>query len=500
MDRARTEKVNVDRQKAVAQGIAGARVGTQGIYLADNRSGAFVHKEQPEAAISFGRKLNGAVIQRQKIPVKITGITHLVLAAGKSIYRGREYMEVDPGFELEIDNARKLRSRRGPNQETFGQSDEKNRHYYRWFKVFSVNGLPVHGDVYVRDDAIQIEDRSMLGHRGTDISRDGTQRTRQSLTGAVRLREKYPPGQFGELYESGLIEKFESIQMLLKNTGAVLHALSHLENISKGLIDRHLAERPTQALNIALYEMEMLWMGKGFFDLRESAPTQMKSPKPTKNLKPNPDREKIIQHSDPIAFQMQFLEGVVQKVVPFKDVGAPLPHGEYAHRIQWYIIAFYYLANWRETELRNIYRTLGQTGKYIQKLDFNPKDMYRTLWDYVVDLRRNEPKEVDADAEKSYMGSPIMISTDLLGFSGAAKPIPGKLVKNYPVIAHAIANRRRKRALERKLEAWEKDKGNNKELEPSELEQLKREGGWEKREEWLRGKMPEHFKTDFTKK
>ncbi len=476
-----------NKNKGITQkGVVKTRV-RQGKVIADNRS-----QHLKKQSIRNG---HSAPIQRTRVEGRITGSTHLVKAQGKSIFKGHYFGKglITNGTPIAVDNEVKLRSRRGPNQETFRAQDKKmGTHFYRWFKVLSVNGKPIERNVYVRDDTF-IPVKGALGGRTSKLPHLGGglfHRDRQSLSGTTRLREKYPFQEFPKLYSTGMIQQFEAIQRLLKNKGAVHQALLSLENTCKRLLSKKTVQRPTQALNMALHFMEAHWMGDGFLDLRAEA-TSSKSKSSKKPYKPNAKRTRIIQHADAIGFQKQFLKGVVQQVVPFKDVGAPLPHGEYAHRIQWFIIAYYYLGKWGKKWLVALHREAGNMD-YLQKLK-NPRlsyDVYRSLWDYVVDLRRQEADEVVPDTEKTYFASPVMVTSDLLGYGYARGKgtFPGALSPAFPVIAHAVANRRRKRAVENKL------RKTPKKMTSSDRQELDRDTGYEHREAWLRKSFPDHFK------
>ncbi len=103
-------------------------------------------------------KMAASIIQRKQIEAQINGVTHLVLAKGGSIFEGAEYRQVTHGTTLIIDNGQKLRSRRGPNQETHTEEDRQGEQNNRWIKVISVNGAEVPDDVYVRADTVVVND------------------------------------------------------------------------------------------------------------------------------------------------------------------------------------------------------------------------------------------------------------------------------------------------------------------------------------------------------
>ncbi len=117
-----------------------------------------------------------SVAQLKPITVSVTGITHLVAMNGGSVMEGREYLEVGERDELLIDTEVKYRSRRGPNQEIYGESDEEGPQVYRWFKVLQVNGKPVPENIFIRDETFVAENPELLGKRPAKL--DPTQRDR----------------------------------------------------------------------------------------------------------------------------------------------------------------------------------------------------------------------------------------------------------------------------------------------------------------------------------
>ena len=92
------------------------------------------------------------VIQRETITVTVTGITHLVQMAGKSVMEGAETIEVKDGDEIQIDTGTKVRSRRGPHQEIYKERDIGEEHLYRWFLVTKIKGKKAPANYYIRDE------------------------------------------------------------------------------------------------------------------------------------------------------------------------------------------------------------------------------------------------------------------------------------------------------------------------------------------------------------
>lgn len=118
-------------------------------------------------------------IQREEITEKVKGLTHIVAAKGNSIYRGKEGPEVKHGDKVTIETSKKIRSRRGPNQETFGKHDEHGEHWYRWVQVLDTTPKKkITSNSYIRDDALESEGKN-IGGRDSMLNKK-EQRTRGS--------------------------------------------------------------------------------------------------------------------------------------------------------------------------------------------------------------------------------------------------------------------------------------------------------------------------------
>lgn len=130
-------------------------------------------------------------IQRKRANAQVTGITHLVQLAGRSLFRGREGAEVTESTVLEVETEDRLRSRRGPNQEMFQAYDQPSRRLYRWYRVVTIDGVDVEGGSwYVREDAFTLPEQDMP-RVSTDLAlQDRHRRTRQSHK-LVRLEAWY---------------------------------------------------------------------------------------------------------------------------------------------------------------------------------------------------------------------------------------------------------------------------------------------------------------------
>jgi hypothetical protein len=94
------------------------------------------------------------VAQLQHLPARVTGLTHLVGAVGGSIFKGPEGPEVTARVPLTIETADRIRSRRGPNQETQRETDRDAEQLYVWVRVVAIGKDPVHAPLYVREDTL----------------------------------------------------------------------------------------------------------------------------------------------------------------------------------------------------------------------------------------------------------------------------------------------------------------------------------------------------------
>jgi len=104
-----------------------------------------------------------APIQRVKENIIVTGVSHLVKMAGKTIYDGEEERKIIHGQQFVIDKSKKIRSRRGPNQEEFSELDKTGPQHYLWFKVISIEGKKAPKNLYIREDVfvpVKAEDKT----------------------------------------------------------------------------------------------------------------------------------------------------------------------------------------------------------------------------------------------------------------------------------------------------------------------------------------------------
>ncbi len=152
-----------------------------------------------EADVMGGRALNGPVQRRalssvargaavvQRVKKQVTGITHLVQARDDSVFEGDEVAELHDRDIVDIDENDVYLSRRGPNQEDFRETEDRDGpQHYEWFRVRTINGIAAAPDTYIREDTI--ED---VGEDALDVEpwlvfgTDG--RSEQEIRDAVRI-------------------------------------------------------------------------------------------------------------------------------------------------------------------------------------------------------------------------------------------------------------------------------------------------------------------------
>jgi hypothetical protein len=96
-----------------------------------------------------------SVLQRKPVVTRVTGRTHLVYMVGQTIYGGHEGPEVTEQ-QLEIETDDRILSRRGPNQETYGEADRHGGHIYPWVRVLRIGDDPAPKNCYVREDTLTV--------------------------------------------------------------------------------------------------------------------------------------------------------------------------------------------------------------------------------------------------------------------------------------------------------------------------------------------------------
>ena len=152
---------------------------------ADVMGGRALSEPAQRRALSSAER-GAAVVQRVK--KQVTGITHLVQARDDSVFEGDEVAQLRDRDIVDIDEDDVYLSRRGPNQEEFRETEDRDGpQHYEWFRVRTINGIAAAPDTYIRedtiedvdeDDALDVEPRLIYGTDGRD---------EQQIRDAVRL-------------------------------------------------------------------------------------------------------------------------------------------------------------------------------------------------------------------------------------------------------------------------------------------------------------------------
>lgn len=191
-------------------------------------------------------------------------------------------------------------------------------------------------------------------------------------------------------------------------------------NEMSGEAMRRWKAKANKALDIALWRIERRWM-KG-----------------------------LIRHTvtEDTGSSAAAFSGIAKKVGALKDVGAPLQHGEYPHRIQWYVIYRHLsekgyspdevYAAYRET-LKTKHTRVLLKGE-LHALDAEPAKNHdprdqRSLWDRVVDIRLSERTP---GLENAFWASPLAVTASytppMPPESIPSKERPVRPPKNLPPI------------------------------------------------------------------
>lgn len=234
------------------------------------------------------------------------------------------------------------------------------------------------------------------------------------------------PGLREQLFKEGIdIDDLEDIQELLENKSKVQSYLKILEKRVNEMFEKSGSEKKyTRALDMALWEEEKIWM-----DIENSEVSSERSKGHVELIPESGGQE------EQEAFMTKIRGGK-----PLKDVGAAISHGEYAHRIQWYVLrmAANEVKGTTPTYLRSLYKVLG-AREYIKRIDSINAPMLDytwTLWGALVDIPASlENKEKETIGEVGY-SAPVNLTKDLSEGAGEMK---------YSMIQLAVLNRRLKR-------------------------------------------------------
>lgn len=220
------------------------------------------------------------------------------------------------------------------------------------------------------------------------------------------------------------------IQELLQNEEKVLHYLKKLDQEMRQLyVGKSEKNTPTSKLSKALADTEVRWMGLGI-------------------VKILPGQGVVDVH--------EFLKQYIMQRLALKDIGAGPQHGEYTHRIQWYIIYHY---------IRGIAGMVGEHYSADRLLHplydemANPRHVSRnivgvkvSLWDSVLDVRYSwtqgkHERSSNSDLQKIY-GDVKYASAPIL--NDALTKTHGLFIEKCPNLHEALLSRRKKREEQKK--------------------------------------------------
>lgn len=224
------------------------------------------------------------------------------------------------------------------------------------------------------------------------------------------------------------VDDLEEIQELLADVGEVGRYLSELEAGTKKMLPDS-GYKYTRALDMALWEVEKTWMNvqPGL----ESGSTSKGSRETIPATGGTEKTETFLAH--------------IRSAKPLKDAGAPISHGEYAHRIQWYVIAKSAkdIGSVSDRWLRSLYELLGNQAFVIElpkkyKARAIP-DLY--LWNAVLDVPKSAADERTSGVGSVGFAAPVALNTHIAKGEGGLR---------YSQVQQAVLNRKLKRYYEAK--------------------------------------------------
>jgi len=236
-----------------------------------------------------------------------------------------------------------------------------------------------------------------------------------------------------QLFKKGInIDDLEEIQELLEDKSEVQRYLKILEERVNRMFEKSGSEKKyTRALDMALWEEEKIWM-----DIEDSEVSSERSKGHVELIPESGGQE------EQDAFMTKIRGGK-----PLKDVGAAISHGEYAHRIQWYVLRMAAKEVGSTTWLRSLYKVLG-ASEYIKVVDSIKAPVLNytwTLWGALVDIPASLEKE-ETIGNVGY-SAPVNLTKDLSEGAGEMK---------YSMIQLAVLNRRLKRYYSAKAKKTQK--------------------------------------------
>lgn len=322
----------------------------------------------------------------------------------------------------------------------------------------------------INDSPALETEADVMGARASRESARATAQRRAVATGStvqrkINLDDFLTDEDRQRLFASGLdVDDLEDVQDLLGDEEAVAGLLSELEGETEEQFWKKGNElKYTKALGAALYNQEAKWM----------------------NVNPEEKDLERIPGDSGVESNDKFLSHIAT-VKPLKDVGAAVSHGEYAHRLQWYIISRSMENNFKDMygedfleqdgrpsrEFRDLLQTLyrqmsdPEYTKMFEKGQIGPTDEHTRnnpdrekgqfplpLWSALLDM----PGSYVDNAKKGqkeyqmfgdiFAAAPVKLTGGLTFTSGTQKGSLQEGPLAYSQVSLAVLNRRLKRYL-----------------------------------------------------
>jgi hypothetical protein len=199
----------------------------------------------------------------------------------------------------------------------------------------------------------------------------------------------------GRAFEEGQgkqhLDRVLEVKAFLRDISTLTQYYRKLSSLIAVMVDRRLATSYPRALDMALQDTEKQWMKIGRIKIGAKEGTGEGE---STTLTHQEWNEKEMRWQTASAVRLptqgglsaeQLTKHVLSHGKPFKDVGAPLTHGEYAHRIQWYCLYHHFVETkkWTREELMIVWNLLGSQVL----INRNCIGELVSLWDSVLDIR-----------------------------------------------------------------------------------------------------------------
>jgi hypothetical protein len=280
-----------------------------------------------------------------------------------------------------------------------------------------------------------IQRREVLEERRVNMPASGAMAPIQGFFDVERLLKD--PARRERLFAAGIdIDDLEDVQELLKDKASVNKYLKELELAMEAWFRKKEVSqyKYTRALDMALFEQEKKWA--------VTTPESQAQERSQGSVNKIP----AIAGQQPT---LEFLAGI-RSGKPIKDVGAAVSHGEYAHRIQWYVISRSAMDIGSVTPawLRDFYKALGEEEFITEVKDITATALQNTwnLWNALVDVPGSV---VDDNPQPGKIGevgiaAPVKLTGAL---SAGTEDVTGGGLQ-YSQLRLAVLNRRLKRYFE----------------------------------------------------